>query len=89
MDVANYSIRGVLLIVFYLGVNSIILKEYLSFIVYFFAFYSFYEAYDWIKDSSNERSIKNVDEILKNEFLIKFNVYKKPICEKEDKIQES
>lgn len=80
---------GVLIIVFYLSVNSLINKDYFSFFVFFLAFNSFYEAFDWLKDHSDEKSILNVNEELKNEFFKTFGKYKKnALCDTEDKEQK-
>lgn len=69
LQILRWFLIGVLIVVFFLGVNAILNSQWVWAICSWFAFNSFFEAYQWSKDSSDEKTIKNINEDIKNEFL--------------------
>lgn len=69
LQTVRWVLRGTLIIIFFLGVNSIVNKEWLWAICSWFSFNAFLEAFEWAKDSSSEEFIDKIDEDIKNEFF--------------------
>lgn len=65
----RWVVRGLLIFIFFLGVNSLLNSEWLWAICSWLVFNSFLEASQWLKDVSSESDISKVDEDIKKEFF--------------------
>lgn len=69
LQTIRLALLGILIILFFLGVNSILNKNWLWVACSWFAFNAFLESYQWAKDSSNEKLIEKIDEDVKKELF--------------------
>lgn len=85
LQALRFSLIGILIFVFFFGVSSIIASQWLWTLCSWFAFNSFYEAYQWAKDSSSEEHIKKIDDSIKKDFFEKLPSNKNVEVDKETK----
>lgn len=65
----RWALKGILIMLFFLGVNSILNAQWLFLAASWFTFNCFLEAHNWLKDSSNDKSISYIEESKRNEII--------------------
>ncbi len=70
---ARYIVYGLLIIIFFFGVHSIINGQWLFIAASWFSFNAFLEAHNWLKDTSDEKHISHISEEMKKEI---YNILK-------------
>ena len=69
IEAFRWVLRGVLTIVFFLGVSAVVRADWWMLLGYWFLFNCMLEAYNWLKDMSSEKSISYVQKELREEFF--------------------
>jgi|GEM_PF-1826838 len=67
--VFHWTLQGILFLIFFFGVASILNREWLHCLGHYFAFNCFLEGYLWTKDTSDEVNIQKIDENIKTKFF--------------------
>lgn len=65
----RWILRGVLILVFFFGVFSILDGNLLKLLAYYLTFNCLFEAHRWLRDWSSESHIEKLDEDIKKEFF--------------------
>lgn len=65
----KWAMRGILILVFFLCIDSILNKNWLWVVCSWLVFNSFFEAYQWVKDTSDHKYIVKIDKKILEEFV--------------------
>lgn len=66
LQAARWVVRGMLVMIFFFGIHSIVYSDWLYVAAAWFTFNCILEASNWLKDSSSEKSISHVPDEVKN-----------------------
>lgn len=61
--------RGILILIFFLAVNSILTANWLMLLCYWFMFNCFLEAHTWLKDQSKDEAVSHVSQKIREEVI--------------------
>jgi hypothetical protein len=68
---SRYVLIGILVLLFFFGINSLLNSSWLFLAASWFCFNSVLEAYRWVRDSSHEKNIEHVPDDIRVEMLTK------------------